>query len=42
MRIQEYAVGIFSGAFTKSALKKALKKNQITANGIVFAIKNSV
>ncbi|MGB1031527.1 MAG: RluA family pseudouridine synthase [Flavobacteriales bacterium] len=33
MRLQEYGVGIFVSAFTKSALKKALKKNLITVNG---------
>jgi len=33
IRLQEYGVGIFSAAETKSALKKALKKKQITVNG---------
>lgn len=33
MRLQEYGVGIFVSAFTKSALKKALKKHLITVNG---------
>ena len=32
IRLQEYGVGIFSAALTKSALKKALKKKQITVN----------
>lgn len=35
MRLQEYGVGIFKSALTKSALKKALKKNLITVNGEV-------
>lgn len=35
MRIQEYGVGIFISAPTKSALKKALKKDQIQVNGKV-------
>lgn len=34
MRLQEYGVGIFNAALTKSALKKALKKNFITVNAI--------
>lgn len=34
IRLQEYGVAIFELAFTKSALKKALKKNYITVNGI--------
>lgn len=33
--MQEYGVGIFSAAVTKSALKKALKKEYITVNGRV-------
>ncbi|MDB9755584.1 RluA family pseudouridine synthase [Winogradskyella sp.] len=32
IRLQEYGVGLFKSAFTKSALKKALKKNYITVN----------
>lgn len=32
MRLQEYGVGIFEAALTKSALKKALKKQYITVN----------
>jgi len=32
IRLQEYGVGIFSAAFTKSALKKALKKKFITVD----------
>lgn len=35
MRLQEYGVGIFERCLTKSALKKALKKQFITVNGIV-------
>lgn len=35
IRIQEYGVGIFIGALTKSALKKALKKEWITVDDIV-------
>ncbi|WP_290696135.1 RluA family pseudouridine synthase [Lacinutrix sp.] len=35
IRLQEYGVGIFELAFTKSALKKALKKDYITVNGII-------
>lgn len=35
MRLQEYGVGIFTNALTKSALKKALKKKYITVNGVV-------
>ena len=35
MRLQEYGVGIFHAVPTKSALKKALKKNYITVNGKV-------
>jgi len=34
-RIQEYGVGIFISAPTKSALKKALKRDQIQVNGKV-------
>ncbi len=33
IRLQEYGVGIFSAAETKSALKKALKKKQIKVDG---------
>lgn len=33
IRLQEYGVGIFDHAMTKSALKKILKKNCITVNG---------
>lgn len=33
IRLQEYGVGIFQLASTKSALKKALKKQYITVNG---------
>lgn len=33
--MQEYGVGIFEAAPTKSALKKALKKKYITVNGII-------
>ena len=32
VRLQEYGVGLFTMAFTKSALKKALKRNYITVN----------
>jgi len=35
LRLQEYGVGIFVAAFTKSALKKALKKELVTVNGSV-------
>ncbi|MGL1888043.1 MAG: RluA family pseudouridine synthase [Reichenbachiella sp.] len=35
VRIQEYGVGIFSLAVTKSALKKALKKEYVTVNDVV-------
>lgn len=35
MRLQEYGVGIFKAALTKSALKKALKKKYITVNGSI-------
>lgn len=35
IRIQEYGVGIFIGALTKSALKKALKKEWITVDNII-------
>jgi len=35
IRLQEYGVNIFQLAFTKSALKKALKKNHITVNGTI-------
>ncbi|MCR9228496.1 MAG: RluA family pseudouridine synthase [Flavobacteriaceae bacterium] len=34
-RLQEYGVGLFETVPTKSALKKALKKNYITVNGII-------
>ncbi|PIB32274.1 RNA pseudouridine synthase [Gaetbulibacter sp. 5U11] len=33
IRLQDYAVGIFKAALTKSALKKALKKQYVTVNG---------
>lgn len=35
IRLQEYGVGVFIGAFTKSALKKALKKKLITVNDAI-------
>lgn len=35
MRLSDYGVGVFIQALTKSALKKALKKNYITVNGKV-------
>lgn len=35
MRLQEYGVGIFDAALTKSALKKALKKKLIKVDGLV-------
>ena len=35
IRLQEYGVGIFQAALTKSALKKALKKQYITVNGLI-------
>ena len=35
IRLQEYGVGIFSEALTKSALKKALKKKYIRVNNII-------
>lgn len=35
MRLQEYGVGIFTAASTKSALKKALKKKLITVNDVI-------
>lgn len=35
IRLQEYGVGLFNLVFTKSALKKALKKQYITVNGII-------
>lgn len=35
IRLQEYGVGIFTGAFTKSALKKALKKKYITVDDVI-------
>lgn len=35
IRLQEYGVGIFQAALTKSALKKVLKKKYITVNGVV-------
>ncbi|WP_418639466.1 RluA family pseudouridine synthase [Winogradskyella sp.] len=34
IRLQEYGVGIFNAFPTKSALKKALKKNYISVNGV--------
>lgn len=34
-RLQEYGVGIFEAIPTKSALKKALKKNYLTVNGVI-------
>lgn len=33
IRLQEYAVGLFQEIFTKSAVKKAIKKNQLQVNG---------
>ncbi|MGB0431811.1 MAG: RluA family pseudouridine synthase [Bacteroidia bacterium] len=33
-RLQDFGVGFFKLAYTKSALKKAIKKNYITINGI--------
>ena len=35
VRLQEYAVGIFMTVATKSALKKAIKKNLVSVNGIL-------
>ena len=35
IRLQEYGVGIFNRAITKSALKKALKKQYITVNDMM-------
>lgn len=35
IRMQDYGVGLFTAAFTKSALKKALKKRYIKVNGLV-------
>jgi len=35
IRMQEYGVGIFNAILTKSALKKALKKKQITVNDTI-------
>lgn len=35
VRLQEYGVGLFNRALTKSALKKVLKKKYITVNGII-------
>ncbi len=35
IRLQEYGPGIFTLAYTKSALKKALKKKLITVNGAI-------
>lgn len=35
MRLQEYGVGLFIAAITKSALKKALKKKFITVNAVI-------
>lgn len=35
IRLQEYGVGIFNAVLTKSALKKALKKQYITVNHVI-------
>lgn len=35
MRLQEYGVGIFNAAYTKSALKKAIKKKYIKVNDAI-------
>ncbi|WP_452225121.1 RluA family pseudouridine synthase [Lacinutrix chionoecetis] len=35
IRLQEYGVGLFHSAITKSALKKILKKQWITVNGVI-------
>lgn len=35
IRLQEYGVGIFQAALTKSALKKVLKKKHITVNDVI-------
>ncbi len=35
IRLQEYGVGIFNSVITKSALKKALKKQLVTVNGVL-------
>lgn len=35
MRLKEYAVGVFLAAATRSALKKALKKQYVTVDGVV-------
>jgi len=35
MRLQEYGVGIFNGALTRSALKKAIKKKFVSVNGSI-------
>ncbi|NNL01609.1 MAG: RluA family pseudouridine synthase [Eudoraea sp.] len=35
IRLQEYGTGIFALAYSKSALKKALKKQFITVNGVI-------
>ena len=35
MRLQEYGVGIFNAVFTKSALKKVLRKKCITVNDVI-------
>lgn len=35
IRLQEYGVGVFNAALTKSALKKALKKRYITVNAVI-------
>ena len=35
IRLQEYGVGIFIAALTKSALKKAIKKKLITVNNVI-------
>lgn len=35
MRLPDYAIGIFAAAYTKSALKKAIKKELITVNDVI-------
>ena len=35
VRLQDYGVGIFNGALSKSALKKALKKQYVTVDDVV-------
>lgn len=37
IRLQDYGVSIFAGAWTKSALKKAIKKGLVQINGVVAA-----